>query len=398
MEELVVEQCKGILEYCSDAVVLFDNRGVAVYQNPVFRALPVSTQHLLASCHDSGNFRVAGYTIHFSDLDSGTVLIAHEERPLSQAEQVLSHLLETLEHTADVYAAAVMAIHQALGWRWVSISRFNQGTVDVLAHCSDGILSDTFQFELAGAPCEVVARSGKYTLFSDVGSAFPDNAILQQLGAKCYAGLVYTDRDNKPIGHIMAIHDDRQVDYRMAEQVLALSALAVSSRLMLDDVERQLSESQHLARIDGLTQLYNRAFFDDHVNRAIECYQRNGTDVCLALIDLDNFKQYNDSFGHCDGDRLLKMLAVELMKIGRDSDMAFRIGGDEFALIFPDAEQPLISRIERQFRDSLERLSLVTGRKISASIGFSMLSESNDASDWHNRADVQMYDYKRSAD
>lgn len=397
MDSVTMEQYCNLLKYCTDAAAIFDDHGQPVYRNPVFQALPESLQQALTDGGASESRFEERWTVHRVLLNGGSALIAHQLIPLLPGEQILSELLLTLERAEALYPAVTLAVHKALGWRWVSISRFREDEVEVLAHCSDGMLTDAVAFELAGAPCEVVARTGKFTLFSDVASAFPDNPIIQQLGGQCYAGLVYTDEQNKPIGHIMAIHDQREVDYRLAEQVLALATLVVSSRLMLDESRHQLNTARHLARVDGLTQLYNRACFDEYTKHAIEQYQRDGIDTYLALIDLDHFKRYNDSYGHCAGDQLLKMLAVELMKIGREADTAFRIGGDEFAILFPDAGQQLTRRIERQFHDVLTRLSLITGRQISASIGFSKLSECQDAREWHNRADIRMYQYKRLA-
>lgn len=107
----------------------------------------------------------------------------------------------------------------------------------------------------------------------------------------------------------------------------------------LDQHSRKLMDSNvklsELANIDKLTQLYNRRFFDirlmEETSRAVR-YKKN---LALILIDLDNFKIYNDDFGHPTGDKLLKEVSALIKAHTRNDDMSFRYGGDEFAILIP---------------------------------------------------------------
>lgn len=108
---------------------------------------------------------------------------------------------------------------------------------------------------------------------------------------------------------------------------------------LLDQHSRKLMDSNvklsELANIDKLTQLYNRRFFDirlmEETSRAVR-YKKN---LALILIDLDNFKIYNDDFGHPTGDKLLKEVSALIKAHTRNDDMSFRYGGDEFAILIP---------------------------------------------------------------
>jgi len=398
LERMTLEECEAIFEASADAILVIDHDGDVLYRNPACRALRPAMQQQLQRCRSDQIPVVSGLRIAHIGLRCGQVLMAHryvDGLANRQHEQVLSELLQAMKQGAgNIFQATAIAVARALGWRWISVTRFNGPMVDVIAHCADGTVSDSFSFELAGSPCEEMARTRRFTLFSDVAKAFPANQALQQMGAKTYAGLIYRDNDNLPVGHIMAIHDQRDVDYRHTEEVLTLATLALSSHLMLDRATQQLESALEESRTDALTCLYNRKLFDETLTATVQRFQRGGADACLAIIDVDRFKQYNDTHGHVAGDRLLRLLATELTKLGRESDFAYRIGGDEFAMIFADANRHIITRVARQFMAALQRLSLLLERPVAASIGFSMLSECEGQDDWYDRADLDMYRHK----
>jgi diguanylate cyclase len=86
---------------------------------------------------------------------------------------------------------------------------------------------------------------------------------------------------------------------------------------------------------DALTQLSNRHEFDHEMARLAAEIKRHGRSVVVALIDIDRFKTFNDTFGHCAGDEVLRGVAQALKNASRESDLAARYGGEEFALILP---------------------------------------------------------------
>jgi diguanylate cyclase (GGDEF)-like protein len=96
------------------------------------------------------------------------------------------------------------------------------------------------------------------------------------------------------------------------------------------------AQVQRQAIIDPLTDLYNRRFFDEVLIREFYLRQRIGAPLSLAMLDIDHFKRVNDDYGHAAGDLVLKTFAGEMLRSLRRSDMIFRYGGEEFAIIFPD--------------------------------------------------------------
>jgi len=100
-----------------------------------------------------------------------------------------------------------------------------------------------------------------------------------------------------------------------------------------DELQRMNETLEQLSITDGLTRLYNHRFFQEQLTREIARVEREGTELILALIDIDNFKQLNDRYGHASGDVVLCGVASTMKKVVRESDLLARYGGEEFALL-----------------------------------------------------------------
>lgn len=124
--------------------------------------------------------------------------------------------------------------------------------------------------------------------------------------------------------------------------------------------ERELrAELKRLSIRDGLTGLYNRRYFDENLKReAIRAFRQH-YGLFLLLVDVDNFKDYNDHFGHQKGDELLKELARLMMLYSRDNvDSVYRYGGDEFAVIIPHAEHKQAMMVAKRLRSKFNMCKL----------------------------------------
>lgn len=108
-------------------------------------------------------------------------------------------------------------------------------------------------------------------------------------------------------------------------------------------------------------------------------------------------KPLNDIEGHKAGDKFLKLIAKELTSLGRQSDIAFRIGGDEFAVIFEGNQEDQLSLIKQQISQILCNVSRLLKFEVDASVGFALLSQSNrNVNKWVQQADANMYKHKHS--
>jgi diguanylate cyclase (GGDEF)-like protein/PAS domain S-box-containing protein len=162
---------------------------------------------------------------------------------------------------------------------------------------------------------------------------------------------------------------------------------------------RQSELNEHQALHDPLTGLPNRILFGERIDQAIRHAQRNGSQLAVALMDLDRFKEVNDSLGHPAGDQLLVKVSERMRDAVRASDTVARLGGDEFGLLLPELHGPqdvvpVIKRIRQAFEHPIEVHGLPLA--VEASIGIAIFPEHGDkAQTLIQRADVAMYDSKR---
>lgn len=130
-------------------------------------------------------------------------------------------------------------------------------------------------------------------------------------------------------------------------------------RLLKVELERKNAELESLSCRDGLTGVLNRRAFDEYLNKEWLRSLRERTDLGLLLIDIDHFKDYNDNYGHQEGDECLRRVAFALGGgLKRPSDVVARYGGEEFAVILPDTKVEGGERIGEELRAGIERLHL----------------------------------------
>jgi diguanylate cyclase (GGDEF)-like protein len=153
------------------------------------------------------------------------------------------------------------------------------------------------------------------------------------------------------------------------------------------------------AATDSLTGLYNRRLFDEYCDKELIRAKRYRHQLAIVILDLHKLKEVNDSHGHLEGDRILQLLATTLRKTLRASDFAFRIGGDEFALLLPqtDPEQALIlcRRVRSQYEADLTPLHLNIG--VTVDFGVAVHPQDGDQkSELLSNADRRLYELKHA--
>jgi diguanylate cyclase (GGDEF)-like protein len=165
---------------------------------------------------------------------------------------------------------------------------------------------------------------------------------------------------------------------------------------------RQYEEIRRLTFIDSLTPAFNHRYFQEALAKEVHRHQRAGREFALAMLDIDNFKRFNDSFGHPVGDEILKGLVDELMTNVRDIDVVARYGGEEFALIFPETPAASARDAANRLRELVERREFTfrqLGRtlRITVSIGVAVFPADGETStDLIDRADAALYHAKKS--
>jgi len=177
--------------------------------------------------------------------------------------------------------------------------------------------------------------------------------------------------------------------------------LAAANRAALLETESAyalLQEAVRTSRTDPLTGLLNRLALWDTLEKDVELSRRNGKVVAVFFLDVDRFKQVNDSFGHAVGDQLLRSIADAIVANVRASDTVCRIGGDEFVVIAPTASREDAAQLAVKLKEALCRTFMLDGHAVasSTSIGFSVFHEDGRTAEaLMRRADEAMYRAKR---
>jgi diguanylate cyclase (GGDEF)-like protein len=169
----------------------------------------------------------------------------------------------------------------------------------------------------------------------------------------------------------------------------------------IDATARRSAELEHRAAHDHLTDLPNRVHLHDRLREQILVNEQTGQPFALLMIDLDRFKDVNDTFGHTYGDRLLREIGPRFSKVLRPDDTIARLGGDEFAVLLPDTSVDDASRIAERLAEVLREPFVLDEYvlDVGASIGVAVCAEHGDTPDaLVRRADVAMYVAKRGGD
>jgi diguanylate cyclase (GGDEF)-like protein/PAS domain S-box-containing protein len=163
------------------------------------------------------------------------------------------------------------------------------------------------------------------------------------------------------------------------------------------DISRRVELEQELRELsitDNLTGLYNQRYCAQRLEAEVERAKRQDSPLSILVIDMDNFKQANDSLGHLEGDRILRETADILRQSVRHHvDAAFRYGGDEFVVLLPGLDRRTAGRVARRIREAARKKYFAP--LVGLSIGTAALSHAESASSLLRRADRQMYAAKR---
>jgi len=178
-----------------------------------------------------------------------------------------------------------------------------------------------------------------------------------------------------------------------------LPKFIIAIGILLTFLEEEIGRTEHLALHDALTGLPNRRLLEDRMTNVLERAERNHTLAAILVVDLDGFKQINDTHGHAVGDEFLREVALRLGKVVRKADTLARSGGDEFTVLVSDILQPDGAKILAQkLQMELDRPFPVRQLQlcISGSIGMAVYPEDGETADaLCARADAAMYLAKR---
>jgi diguanylate cyclase (GGDEF)-like protein len=244
---------------------------------------------------------------------------------------------------------------------------------------------------------------GKPALIADAASAASmPNGPIMHMGLKSYVAIPIRSAHG-PVGTIVCGEGTRREwtsrDRILAEQLSVEGGLIVDSAGMRQAAQAHVAQLSHQAFHDSLTGLPNRSYLLERAEQAVELAAATGTRTALMLLDLNGFKEVNDTAGHHAGDALLQQVSKRLLGAVREVDVVSRLGGDEFAILLTrDPDEQVAAAVAGRIVERLREPFTIEGKevRIGGSVGIAMFPEDADAyEDLMRSADTAMYVAKR---
>jgi diguanylate cyclase (GGDEF)-like protein len=180
----------------------------------------------------------------------------------------------------------------------------------------------------------------------------------------------------RKVGIFLELHLQRQ---QLEEKTRELDAKILELEVLHKELEEKNAKLELLSSLDGLTGLFNRRYFDDNLLKEWKQAIRDSTSLSLLIVDIDYFKDYNDYYGHLEGDDCLRRVAQSLYEaLLRPTDIVARYGGEEFTVILPNTGSEGAEKVAKRMMDSVARLDIVhktssVAETVTISIGVSSI-------------------------
>jgi diguanylate cyclase (GGDEF)-like protein len=157
--------------------------------------------------------------------------------------------------------------------------------------------------------------------------------------------------DPTAILFLLVVHDISEQDHELVQ----LRQQNDELQQRLADIERLKNRIKEQSIRDPLTNLFNRRFLNEFMERELALARRNQKPLALVMLDLDHFKQLNDQFGHQTGDKVIEMVAKHLLRQSRKTDILFRYGGEEFLVILPNTSALQAKHLAENWRVQVQQ-------------------------------------------
>jgi len=214
--------------------------------------------------------------------------------------------------------------------------------------------------------------------------------------------------DREWLNHFMTLNDKDRVVIMIDIKIFEPKAFLVSIQLRkqtqhyivtfteITNIEIEKKEFQKRAFTDELTSIYNRAFFNEELDKQIARYKREQTPLCFFILDIDKFKNFNDNYGHQIGDEVLKDLANIIDKQTRKTDTFARWGGEEFVKILPNTSIESAMIVAEDLRKLVENHIFINDLRVTCSFGISEFNSDDTLELFMKRADDALYRAKEN--
>jgi len=303
----------------------------------------------------------------------------------------------------DYYEAICKYVVDNFDFEYSFVGKLNENLteIDVISGWAKDKPITTFSYSLKDTPCDNVISYDYEVIAEDVVARFPNDQMIKSMGIEAYSGIAIVNKEQVPIGIFVAISTKPFERPELTEYILKLYAGFISAEMQRYAVEENTRDLKSIAYYDPLTKLPNRLLITDRISRAIANQKRDKNIVAICLLDLDGFKDVNDTLGHNAGDYVLVEVSKRIQNIIRPEDTIARLGGDEFVIVLSDVvTSEDVGRILIRILNSVSALYNFNNKiinNISASIGVAIYPEDNVDDDTLIRhADQAMYKAKNN--
>jgi len=353
----------------------------------------------------SGRYSLEDVSLLEDVADRGAVSMEKEylREQLRQREQelsVINRLSTIITSSLDIqviYDSFIEELKKVVDVSWAAIVLIEENNLYFLALSSEigSAWKVGERVPIKGTATEWVVTHKKTMVESDLSqeSQFvtAESHLKQGIRSIAYLPLIAKD---KAIGSLIVA--SRHPNAYSHKHMMFLEHLAFQIAMPIEN-SQLYAEAKKEARIDELTGLFNRRSLDEVMASEISRRSRYGGVFSLIIIDLDNFKTFNDNYGHLAGDNLLKEGGSSIRNPIRGADQAFRYGGDEFAVLLPNTSIDAANRVAERIRKQVASKGIASNIQITASLGLaSWPANGISANEVIEAADVALYHAKRS--
>ncbi|WP_413164059.1 diguanylate cyclase domain-containing protein [Capilliphycus salinus ALCB114379] len=354
-------------------------------------------------------------------------LVENALRQCAEHEKLLGEITDRIRQSLEldqILATAVAEVQQILQADRVFIYRFNSdwsGTIvtESVVAGFESILGksckDSYLVETRGE----VFRQGKIQVVDDIYTANLTpchRGLLLQLEIRAslllpiciFSPNSQREKDSQIVWGLLGVNSCLEPrkwethDIEFLKRLTGKLAIAVQQSALYEQLQIANEELQYLAHYDQLTEVANRRYFDEYLEKEWDRLKREQAPLSLILCDVDYFKRYNDTYGHLAGDRCLTQVAQAISRgVKRPADLVARYGGEEFVVILPNTNAEGAVEVVRQIQQEIQQLNLphstsLAAKQVTLTFGIAWVYPSSASSTQTliDRADQALYQAK----
>jgi diguanylate cyclase (GGDEF)-like protein len=327
------------------------------------------------------------------------VVIARKVQRLEAINRMSRTISSSIE-VDKVISLVCASVQEALLADTYYVGLLNGGNIHLELFYDDGEFFPPIEIPVGNTLAGWVIENRKSLLLRDMPKELPKVGVSAQVIGKPRPSLSWIGAPvavGKRLHGIVAMASYRKNAFDQDDLEL-LESMAQQTALVIDNAYRY-AEVERLSRLDSLTQVYNHGQFLAYLEELVQYSGVSKAPLSLIMVDVDYFKQYNDSYGHLAGDQALTLLVSALRQSVRSRDLLGRWGGEEFAILLPETSGIQAMQVAERIRLILRSLAITTqdGRSIpmpTVSQGIAIYAEASSGEKLVDLADQRLYQAK----